>query len=225
MRYRVQPITDLTVFTTDPSARRPNPFRSSYDETLTQLGYELEQLGAEETIVEVSCRPGDVRRDGMLMARAKVDHPGVRISFESDEHGALTYATDTFEGRYYNDPPDWQINLRAIALGLEALRKVDRYGIVKRGEQYVGFKALPAGRAMPASHMTLTEAAELLERIAIGDEDELRQRNVSRILAEPLVARQVWREARKVAHPDRRDGDHSVWDQVEQAAKVLGVGR
>lgn len=43
--------------------------------------------------------------------------------------------------------PHWQDNVRAIALGLEALRKVDRYGIGKRGEQYVGWRALPAGDA------------------------------------------------------------------------------
>lgn len=39
---------------------------------------------------------------------------------------------------------DWQINLRAIALGLEALRKLDRYGITSRGEQYTGWRAIEA---------------------------------------------------------------------------------
>ena len=37
-------------------------------------------------------------------------------------------------------------NLRSIALGLKALRAVDRYGVSRRGEQYAGFRAaLTAG--------------------------------------------------------------------------------
>lgn len=58
----------------------------------------------------------------------------VGVSFDS-KHGPLTYETAEFA--------TWQDNLRAIALGLEALRAVDRYGISKRGEQYRGWKALP----------------------------------------------------------------------------------
>jgi hypothetical protein len=63
------------------------------------------------------------------------------VSFES-RHGPLEYATDVFD--------DWQDNVRAIALGLEALRRVDRYGIAKRGEQYRGWKQLEAGGPSPA---------------------------------------------------------------------------
>ena len=33
----------------------------------------------------------------------------------------------------------------------------------------------------------------------------------------------VLRAARAAAHPDRRDGDRSKWDQVEQAARTLGL--
>lgn len=33
----------------------------------------------------------------------------------------------------------------------------------------------------------------------------------------------VWKRARAKAHPDRRDGDRSVWDKVEEAARVLGL--
>ncbi len=33
----------------------------------------------------------------------------------------------------------------------------------------------------------------------------------------------VLRAARAVAHPDRRDGDRAKWDQVEQAARTLGL--
>jgi hypothetical protein len=57
------------------------------------------------------------------------------------------------------------MNLRAIALGLEALRKVERYGIAERGQQYAGFAQIGAGTAMGQSldHvMTADEAARIV---------------------------------------------------------------
>jgi hypothetical protein len=42
-------------------------------------------------------------------------------------------------------------NSRSIGLELEALRAIDRYGITKQGEQYVGFKALPSGSLVGVS--------------------------------------------------------------------------
>jgi hypothetical protein len=60
-----------------------------------------------------------------------------------EAHRLLT-ADDTFQ--FAVDMfPSWQDNLRAIALGLEALRKVERYGIANRGEQYAGWAQLTAG--------------------------------------------------------------------------------
>lgn len=35
--------------------------------------------------------------------------------------------------------------------------------------------------------------------------------------------RQAYKKARAANHPDRRDGDRTLWDKVEQAATVLGV--
>lgn len=45
---------------------------------------------------------------------------------------------------------------------------------------------------------------------------------VERLLTSPKLLRQVLREAKAMTHPDRR-GDREMWDQVEQAAIVLGV--
>jgi hypothetical protein len=75
---------------------------------------------------------------------AKVGFPGVRIAFES-KYGPLTYATDEFVTR----PARLADQRPRIALALQALRAVDRYGVTKRGEQYTGWKALPAGKAQP----------------------------------------------------------------------------
>lgn len=205
MKYTVRPISDWTVFNNS-ETRQPNPFRATWTNTLKLLGRELDLLDATNVVFEISCREADIRLDGMLYAKAKVDHPGVRVAFDSI-YGPLSYATDRYAGRWSNDPPDWQINVRAIALGLEALRAVDRYGVTRRGEQYTGFKALPAGRAMPASHMTTSAAAELLRSYApVGDSLE-----------------SAWKAARRAAHPDRHGGVQAQWDRVEEAATVLGL--
>jgi hypothetical protein len=66
----------------------------------------------------------------------------VAIQAAADPAKRLVYATDACE--------HWQHNVRSIALGLEALRAVDRYGISRRGEQYAGFRAaLTSGGARP----------------------------------------------------------------------------
>lgn len=95
-----------------------------------------------------------VRRGHALIARAGGDaraaarrhHPDnggqhddfVAIQAALDPAKRLVYATDACQF--------WQHNVRSIALGLEALRAVDRFGISRRGEQYAGFRAaLTAG--------------------------------------------------------------------------------
>ena len=35
--------------------------------------------------------------------------------------------------------------------------------------------------------------------------------------------RRIWRLARSRAHPDRRGGDRTAWDEVEIAARTLGL--
>jgi hypothetical protein len=64
------------------------------------------------------------------------DFVAVRAA-ESDDSRRLVYATDVCA--------NWEHNVRSIALGLEALRAVDRYGITRRGEQYAGFMQLTSG--------------------------------------------------------------------------------
>jgi hypothetical protein len=104
---------------TDPQTmnRRPNPFRAPWDATLRLLRDEADHLGASEVVVQVVASEADVRQDGMLRARAAVGHPGAVVSMDT-RHGPLRYATDRFRGQYHSNPPDWQVNVRAIALAL-----------------------------------------------------------------------------------------------------------
>ncbi len=199
--------------------RKPNPFRvTSYAATLDLLDKELNQLDARAAHLQVDVEPGQVRLDGHLRAGAKVRHPGVILTIDTRRLGVLTYPCDTFAGRWSGDPPDWQINLRAIALGLEALRKVERYGIAERGQQYAGFKALGAGEpvAMAAAPMTVEEAARLLAEAAgypTPTDDNAVQ-------AVANAAQTLWRAAAKTHHPDR-GGDPTAFRRLTEARDLL----
>lgn len=218
MRYTVRPISDRTAFTGSPVDSR---FTVTWSGCLELLERELGFLDATDLVIECDVREQDLRLDGMIRSNARAASPAVRVAFESNV-GPLTYATDAFcrpSWRRGGMQEDWQHNVYAIALSLEALRKVDRYGVTKRGEQYTGFKAIGAGRAMPASHMTADEAWSIIGSYQPQDI------SVFRASAAPDEIRAAYRRARAVNHPDRRDGDRRLWDQVEQAAQVLGVGR
>ena len=203
--YTLRPISDRTPFT---GKHVYSDFDSTWGSTYSLLARELRALDAKNVVLELDYRDRDIRVDGQLRADARCQSPAVRLAFES-KHGALTYATDRFVKRgYRNQMDDWQHNVRAIALGLEALRKVDRYGITQRGEQYAGWKALPSGIAMGASHMTRTEALRIIDMLADDPQGN---------------ASLTWkiRNAKARTHPDVHGGDRTLWDQVEQAIQVL----
>lgn len=146
--------------------RKNSPFRTGYRETLKLLDFELEKLNARSPVLIQSYhRERDIRIDGLLRPDAqKPDSPGVIITGDVwipdgtfNEQGAplgkyrpISFPCDKFF--------DWKDNLRAIALSLEALRKVDRYGVTKSGEQYRGWTALPPAPSTD-SKMTEDEAA------------------------------------------------------------------
>lgn len=112
------------------------PFRSTYEATLGLLEVELRMLNGTDPVMHVDVDARQVRVDGQLRADARPWSPRVALAFDST-HGRLTYRCDAFD--------TWQDNLRAIALGLQSLRRLERYGIASRGEQYAGFKALGSG--------------------------------------------------------------------------------
>ena len=123
--------------------------RIPFGETMELLEREVWMLNGDEIVIGVGLAEYDIRQDGQPRANARaMSHPGVEISFNS-QHGRLNYATDEFT--------TWQDNVRAVALALEALRKVERYGVSKRGQQYAGFALLAAGPSLE------TRGAQLVE--------------------------------------------------------------
>lgn len=213
-RYQIEPLARWPWPETPAEERRPNPFRSTFARTLQDLARECDLLDIQGALAihVVTDSPNDVRRDGMLRAHAQVRHPGVAVSFVS-RFGPLTYPCDAFYNRYVGSP-DWQINLRAIALGLGALRTLDRYGM--RGQQYVGYLALPAGSGAAGGNttgdaLTSRDGADRFLRSLVDDA----QRGA------PI--RQVWRVATKRHHPDVVGGETGMWDAVQRAGRTLGL--
>jgi hypothetical protein len=214
--YVVRPLSDRTWLRAS-SQRKPTRFDSPWRSTEQLLLAEVEHLDGRDLVIECDIHEQDLRLDGTLRANAReAATPAVVVAFESAQHGPMLYRCDTFFAPYRGQGPDWQHNVRSIALTLQALRSVDRYGATETGQQYAGFKALPAGRAMPASHMTADEAWRVLVK-ALGHQIAFDERG------DAAARRAAVRRARGNAHPDRHGGDRTLWDQVEQAARVLGV--
>jgi hypothetical protein len=217
MRYTVRPLSNRT-WLRPASARKRSQFDSSWTQTLELLAREIDHLGGRDVAIEIDVREQDLRLDGTLRANARTpEHPAVVVAFETRKHGPMLYRSDRFEASYRRGSLGWQENVRAVALTLEALRSVDRYGATETGQQYAGFKALPAGRAMPASHMTSDEAWAIIGSYQGRPIADLRASYSEGELAA------AYRRARAANHPDKRAGDRTLWDQVEAAAKVLGV--
>jgi hypothetical protein len=132
-------------------ANEPAPFRNSssgkrtaWTKTVRLLARELEMLRARHAIMMIDFRPQDFRADGIPRADRRAGSPCVVLTFES----ARLKASMRMVGSRYDR---WQDNVRAIALSLEALRAVDRYGVTKTGEQYRGWLALPMGSGVSGS--------------------------------------------------------------------------
>lgn len=204
--YTTRPISDRSAFGGE---RVFSQFTVSWTTVLDVLEREYDFLDGRNLVIEVDVREDQIRNDGMIRAGAAASSPGARIAFES-KFGPIIMATDRFVHRTYASKmqQDWQHNVYAIALSLEALRKVDRYGVTKRGEQYTGWKAIGATRVQ----MTDIEALRLLALILDATTDE-----VNADLARAI------RRARAITHPDRNNGHRGQWDQVEEAVSVLSV--
>lgn len=183
--------------------RRRSQFSASWPKTITLLGRELGHLHAKAIVLQVAMGERDIRLDGYPRANARAEHPGVILAFES-RHGPLQYAVDTYD--------NWKDNIRAIALALEALRAVDRYGVTRHGEQYRGWKAIEA----PSNGaMTVEQAARFIAEQA--DSPDAWQD----ILEDTAGVRSdYYRDAAKRLHPDT-GGDRELFVRLQEAKRVL----
>lgn len=183
-----------------PTRRVAPTFRAEWTQTIQELEHELAVLKAKDIILETAHSDHDVRMDGSVNASATPLHPGVILSFES-RYGPLRYYTDVFTS--------WRANVRAIMLGLVALRAVDRYGISGRGEQYTGFARLMAAHLA----MTPTRARQVIAEMAGLDRNAL-------LKADHDVITSMFKLAAKRCHPDA-GGDKEKFQELNEAMSLL----
>jgi hypothetical protein len=187
-------------------------FKSGWTDTLYKLEEELAHLKATEIIIEADFSEGQIRLDGWPRNDARPVFEGVKISFNLPKVGRVEYATDAYW--------KWQSNVRAIAMGLTALRAVDRYGITSGHQQYTGFKSI---EARPLSSFTTRElAVEWIANLFSGPQ----QANVKQVLSHTnnhISAEQktVLRNAMFKVHPDH-GGSTEMMNLMAMAEKALG---
>lgn len=186
--------------------RKGSQFQASYSATLDLLDRELHAVGAKAVVVQMKLDGAGIRLDGTMRASARPDMPGVVLSFTTDKLGKVRFICDRFT--------DWQDNMRAIALGMEALRKIDRYGITSDGQQYEGFKALNAAEGA-SGFASVEEAAEFIAEIALAPESA-----IGAMLDDPDYASLLYRRASKNAHPDV-GGDEATMARLTAARAML----
>lgn len=210
--------------------RTQHQFKAEWNQTLWLLSDEVDHLADDaeyETliVVQLAVAEREIRRDeSSLLANVEPAHPGVVVSFDA-ARGPLRFSCDRFTNRYYSGMAGWRANLRAIALALSDLRRVDRYGIGRGGEQYTGFGALPPGAplAMGAA-MTVDEAALLIAEHAMDPSGPMRDSDARAELRRRLIAGEgialAYRVAAKRNHPDS-GGDAEVFRRLTQARDLL----
>jgi hypothetical protein len=195
---RFQP---LPKWTRKPALGRQNAhFKTPYKKTLDKLEYELGRLDARDIRIEAGYERSQISNDGWPRGGMRPSHPGVVLYFETKD-GAMCFPCGTY-GRLED-------NLHAIALTLENLRAVDRYGVTLGHEQYRGFLALPPA-ASTSDAWTIDRAAEWLN---------LQSGRVGTLHSE-ITYRAAYRDVAARLHPDA-GGSPDQWQVLQKVKQLL----
>jgi hypothetical protein len=189
-------------------AHKAAQFKAGWLNTLDMLEHELGKLRAHDIVIQIEDPEGikGIRNDGSYRIVSKSHYPnkaGVILTFESPK-GSISMPCDRYD--------DWQDNLRAIALSLEALRPVDRYGVTRGNEQYRGWAQIEP----PSNGMDREKALEVIASILGAPRDA--------VDANPAA---FVREARIRYHPDSTTDEavkktrHEMSALISKAEAVL----
>lgn len=192
------------------TARRYSPFKKTWGDILNDLFYEMGRLNyrTDSCVIMTAHPPYYVNKDGTLRSGApKPEHPGVVVKFEVWNKKQSRYEKMVFDcDRFVK----FEANVQAIAGAMEALRKVERYGVTNAGrDQYAGFKALPPMGQMFGS----PEAAAAF----IATHSGLNRHDIEQ---DKTVLTEAFRKAALKLHPDQ-GGDHADFAKLNEARKVL----
>lgn len=182
---RFKPIDQWPGTPTPSWKRRKSQFKALWSQTLDLLERELYHLNAQNILIDGYFGYSDIRNDGWPKSKARPSQPGIVLSFGT-KRGRITMPCDTYT--------EWEANLRAIALTLENLRAVERYGVTtERQEQYTGWLKLPAASADDEA----TACAQMLVKYSgftITD--------ASLVLSDQSEFERAWKSAARRTHPD-----------------------
>lgn len=220
MRIITRPILRWPGQLLDESERRNTPFRAKWADTRQKLEDEATHLGAPEIVIQMALTEEEIRLDGWPRAGAKPAHPGIIVSLDTRQ-GPLSFPCDTFTSQWYGEE-GWHANARAIALGMESLRKLERYGITGHGEQYVGWKQLGTGGPIATGSGEEPMDAEQAARILLDAAGlSIQTDTLIGVLEGGETFRSVARKAMAATHPDHHGGDDQAFKLVERARRTL----
>jgi len=200
-----RPLTDWLGPRTE--TRKEGRFKARWYQTLNLLKYELDKLDASRIVIQIEdpLAMKAMRKDGSFVKggdnKFTPSKPGVILSFESPK-GNISMPCDAYDY--------WEDNIRAIALALEALRAVDRYGVTRGNEQYRGWAKLEAPGAKNGK-MDRDAAIRFLNGL-IGAP-------MGPAMTKEGIA-DVCRILRIKHHPDR-GGSHETFVTIGEAERVL----
>jgi hypothetical protein len=179
-------------------------FKTPYNKTLDKLEYEIRRVDGRDIRIEAGYKLEQIRNDGWPRGGQTPAHPGVVLYLESVD-GALCFPCGSYSRM--------EDNLHAIALTLECLRAVDRYGVTLAHEQYRGFLALPAA-AQESDGWTMDSAADWIATRAPWA-------TIEQILTSRESYRTAYREIAAQLHPDRPGGDREAFEVLNVVARLL----
>ncbi|HYW51667.1 MAG TPA: hypothetical protein VE861_13725 [Gemmatimonadaceae bacterium] len=212
---------------TTKAPRGPATFKMKYSDSKQLLLDELRRAGARNATLALDINHGDLNRFGELYADAKPSSSRVLLTFTRTVAGAqrtLSFPCWQFLA--------WQHNMHAIALTLEALRSVERYGATQQDQQWKGFAALGSGddTARAINTQALALSPERAARILVEAHPTMGASAGGmgiEILAKAMLDRtasagmmKLAHESRSHAHPDR-SGNDGLFATVNAAFDVL----
>lgn len=193
-------------------SRSSSPFSMTWAKMQDLLERELRFLNYRRgtVILQTAHSPRDVRKDGQLRSDVrKPEHPGVVVRFNVYDSKSKQIVQMSFECDQFSD---WKSNVRAIADAMEALRKVNRYGVSSGGKteaHYEGFKALPPAAENKSA---IDVAADFISAYSEFSRTE--------VLVNVLMMTQGYRKAAQKLHPDG-GGNHEKFVELQKAKEIL----
>lgn len=173
--------------------------RPGYDKALNKLRYELGRIDAKEVVIEAGFSERQIRpTDGLPRGDQRPAHPVVRVTWKMGNR-PMSLVCGIWS--------DYVKNIYMIAMTLESMRAIERYGCVQGQQQYSGFAALPPGVGIPMNEWPNVEAAFGYLASIAGSDCRGRQHNAE-------LLDELFQAAARNSHHDTPGGS------VEKMAKV-----